>query len=208
MVAGAGMTFAVRTLLSAIKKWNYIGATLTTGTTVSFPASPTPGNLAVLVGSAASAASTPSGWTTLASGAPFHFYKICDGSESSVTLSVSGVYVLMLFSAQGGLAYWSSGTTTTAAGTTTMTAPDTASLLIAAPSVSVPDVLSWTYTLPTTNAGNIDSVGNHIVVAATTAQPQIAAVAGSLTPGASTGGMNVQYGSYTHRRTYAIFGIA
>lgn len=208
MVGGAGMTFAVRPIGVAMKRWLYLGASAISNTPVAFPMTPSAGDLAVLVGAAPSGASTPAGWTPMASGVPFHFFRVCSGGESSVSLSVSGNYLLMLFRPQGGSAYWDAGVTTTTAGLTTMTAPNAPSLLIAAPSVNVPGAYSWSYTLPTANNGNIDAVGSHMVLAATTTQQQFAAVAANIAPGASTGGMDVQYDTFVHRRTYGIFGIA
>lgn len=204
------MSFAVRPIGFAPKRWDYIGAGAISNnsTSASFPTAAQAGELAVLVGAAASSASTPSGWSLMATGAPFHFYKICSGGETGVTLSVAGYYLVMLFRPIGGEAYLSSGSTKTTSGTTTMTAPDGPSLLIVAPSVNVPDSgSSWVYTLPTTNAGNINEPGNHMVVTERYAQPQFAAVAANITPGASTGGMDAVYGSYTHRRTFGIWSI-
>lgn len=204
------MSFAVRPIGLAPKRWDYVGAGAISNNSayVAFPVSAEAGDLAVVVGSAASASSTPSGWSPMASGAPFHFYKVCAGGESSVTLSVAGYFIVTLFRPVGGVAYLDSGATTNVSGATTMTAPASASLMIAAPSVSVPDSSSsWTYTLPTTDAGNINAPGNHMVIATRSAQPQFAVVAANITPGASTGGMDVRYGSYTHRRTFGIWGI-
>lgn len=182
------------------KEWTFVGASsLQSGYTISFPTTAQAGDLAVWCGTVASSGTPPSGWTLIASGATLQAYKVCTGGETSATWqSVSGaVYAtVLLFRPSGGGATLTGGATDSPIAPRTLVAGSTPSLIVAIGNrVSN---LAWAPILP----GTWNNVVNW------TNQPALYVSWRFLSPGESTGSMQLDSTGKTARQTFGIFGIS
>lgn len=105
-------------MCSGGQSWQYVGVSSEqTGATINFPSTAQAGDLAVVAGSSGSPGSTPSGWTIIASGSTFQYFKVCAGGESSVTSpESSGHFAVVLFRPRGGTPTLSASSMTQAFG--------------------------------------------------------------------------------------------
>ncbi len=189
------MSFAVRPIgLAKGMRWEFVGAgTLSTSSTVNFPATAQAGDLAVFCASVNSSGSPPSGWTLLASGSTLQGYLVCAGGETSATWSryVTSNACILLFRPVGGSAALSGGQTDSPVANRSMSAGAAPSLIVAIGNYT--GALTWSPTLP----------GSWNVVQSVTTAPALYVAWRLMEPSESTGTMNLGYG----RQTFGIWGI-
>ena len=188
------MSFAVRPIgLHSGKRWEFIGAgTLSTSSTVNFPATAQAGDLAVFCASVSSSGSLPSGWTPLVSGST-KGYLVCAGGETSATWtrSVTSNACILLFRPVGGSASLYDSKTDSPPANRTMSAGASPSLIVAIGNSSSTE--TWSPTLP-----GSWSMAQNIGTA-----PALYVAWRLMDAGESTGTMNLGSG----RQTFGIWGI-
>lgn len=188
------MSFAVRPIgLAKGMRWEFIGAgTLSTSSTVNFPATAQAGDLAVFCSSVSSSGSPPSGWTLLAYGS--QGYLVCAGGETSATWSrlFTSKACILLFRPVGGSAGLYDSKTDSPPANRSMSAGAAPSLIVAIGNYS--SDTTWSPTLP----------GSWNVVQNVTTAPALYVAWRLMEPGESTGTMNL--GS-SARQTFGIWGI-
>lgn len=189
--------FAVRPIgLVKGARWEFIGAgTLSTSTTVNFPATAQAGDLAVFCASVDVSGSPPSGWTLLASGSKLQAYKVCAGGETSATWS--GFFILnaciLLFRPVGGAAALYASATDSPPANRTMSAGTAPSVIVTIGNDS--STRTWSPTLP----------GSWNVVRNVTTVPALYVAWRLMEPSESTGTMNL---GGSGRQTFGIWGIS
>ena len=190
------MSFAVRPIgLVKGARWDFVGAgTLSTSSTVNFPATAQAGDLAVFCASVSSFGSPPSGWTLLASGSTLQGYLVCAGGETSATWtrSVTSNACILLFRPVGGSASLYDSKTDSPPANRTMSAGASPSLIVAIGNTT--STATWSPTLP----------GSWSVVQNIGTSPALYVAWRLMEPGESTGTMNL--GS-SARQTFGIWGI-
>lgn len=188
------MSFACRPIgLVKGARWEFIGAgTLSTSSTVNFPATAQAGDLAVFCSSVSSSGSPPSGWTPLASGSKG--YLVCAGGETSATWtrSVTSNACILLFRPVGGAATLYADATDSPVANRTMSAGASPSLIVAIGNKTY--TATWSPTLP----------GSWNVVQNIGTAPAFYVAWRLMDAGESTGAMNL--GS-SARQTFGIWGI-
>ena len=190
------MTFAVRPIgLVKGARWEFIGAgTLSTSSTVNFPATAQAGDLAVFCGSVDYSGSPPSGWTLLASGSMLQGYLVCAGGETSATWSrsFSSNACILLFRPVGGSASLYDSKTDNPTANRTMSAGAAPSLIVAIGNYD--SSKTWSPTLP--GSWSVEqNIGTY---------PALYLAWRLMEPGESTGTMNL---GGSGRQTFGIWGI-
>ena len=189
------MSFACRPIgLVKGARWEFIGAgTLSTSSTVNFPATAQAGDLAVFCASVTSSGSPPSGWTLLASGSTLQGYLVCAGGETSATWtrSITSNACILLFRPVGGAATLYAGATDSPVANRTMSAGASPSLIVAIGNII--STATWSPTLP-----GSWSMAQNIGTA-----PAFYVAWRLMDAGESTGTMNLGSG----RQTFGIWGI-
>ena len=146
------MSFAVRPIgLVKGARWDFVGAgTLSTSSTVNFPATAQAGDLAVFCASVSRSDGPPSGWTLLASGSTLQGYLVCAGGETSATWTRSSPSnaCILLFRPVGGAATLYASATENPTANRSMSAGASPSLIAAIGNNNNESPVTWSPTLP------------------------------------------------------------
>lgn len=190
------MTFAVRPLGSGLKGWEFVGAgAAMLTTTVNFPSTAQPGDLAVWCGTVVTSGTPPAGWALLAAGSTLQAYKVCVGGETSASwTATSGTReaLILLFRPVGGAAVLHASATDSPTALRTMTAGDSPSVIVAI----------GNSTGSTTGGATLPGTWNSTY--SRTNAPALYVAWRTLEAGESTGQMQLSGGG---RQTFGIFGV-